>query len=184
MRLYFALRAHSPIGNLSRLLVHFDIFLVQNGENIFNPREKFPSRPSVHKQQSYRFRFSSYAPIKALEGLKLRQNNQQNVANTVTTFPEPKTIKTTLKSQQIWYQFEAKIFGYQFKHTKNFSFIKLAARPPKITCPGSSRFLPTRPWGRYTVAAKNVGVVPKLTKNPQCVCLQIGECQLKKKSSL
>ena len=106
--------------------------------------------------------------IKTKAGLKICQNNQQNVANTFMTFLYPKTFKTTLKSQQIWYQIEAPFFGSYFKYTKRFLFHQNSSQASKNKCPGSTQFLPIRPWGLNTAETKNIGVVQKPTKNPQC----------------
>ena len=99
------------------------------------------------KHQSYSFRFSSFVTIKTNAGLKICQNNQQNVANTFMTFLYSKTFKTTLKSQQIWYQIEAPFFGSYFKYTKRFLFHQNSSQASKNKCPGSTQFLPIRPWG-------------------------------------
>ena len=49
-----------------------------------------------------------------------------------------------------------------------FSFIRLAARPPKTSAPVLVNFYPQGRRGN-TAETKNRGVVPKPTKNPQCV---------------
>ena len=133
-----------------------------------NPRKIFLSLPSVHKHQSYCFRFSSFVTVKTEAGLKLGHNNQQNVPNTFTSFLHPKTFKTTLKSQQIWYQYEAPFLGYYLTYTKHFLFHQISSQAFKTKCPGSTQFLPIQLWGFNAAETKNIGVVPKPTKNPQC----------------